>query len=194
MGFSPEGTKLYEAFQEACKELKEVSAGITAKRTKRVKGAQERLAWAVKSKDGGSHKMKGIRSKFIELLKPRNLATMQAIEAIDEAAKDANGTLIKQLKYLKSDVIAKLKDEDDGNPPFEKGVFPNMTSTIRGCTARIAAAEIAYKAAKLKEKEVYVLMKKYLEDKEVMREAGEATYKAYKKEFDEAIAELSAAG
>lgn len=192
MGFSPEGEKLLAEFQHDLEALKAAADALAPKVGKREAKAKTRMQEALKSKDGGSHLLKGIKTKFIETLKPRNAATTAALAEVKAQVQNAKKTSESQEKYLEDQVLKLLESQPQGNPGYEKSTLGVMNKTINGVSVKLAAAESAYQAAKVKEKEVFKLMLGYLEAKPDAKKEGKEFYDAFKKSFTAALAEPTA--
>lgn len=194
MPLSPAGVALDKQFEELVVEINKLVSTANTKSPKRSEKAKARIAWANSSKDEGSHHLKGLRSKFIALLKPKNLETQRAVEEIEKWVESATKTVNSQLKYREDQVLKNVADLPSGNPAYEKSCYTAMMGAIRTSGKRFAELDAAYKAAKSKEKAVYDEMVKYVNEKTLLKEAGSlAAYKAMKKQFEEKVKELASA-
>lgn len=78
-----------------------------------------------------------------------------------------------------------------GDWSFESRYFTTCRKGLDGAVERLGALERASEEAELREKEVYAELLDYLARKAEKKEQSGATCKAFKKEFEQRIKELS---
>lgn len=145
----------------------------------------ERKYHSDNAKGGGLGFLTGLVTKFQKAHKPKNAATLQAAKDYEDAVIQFTGT-IKSTK-TQVDQIEKLAERF---PTFESTVKTLRDNQVLSDN-KLRETDSAYKKAKTAELAIYDEFIKYLNSKDAKKEGDAKEYKAWKKQIEETIKELS---